>query len=109
MKPLFLFMRFLQIANKMPLLFFPTTVKEISNTIDQLKNSSPGPDNIGLVKTLPSISQVLLHPINSSLTTGIFPESWKTAKIQPIFKCGDQRDIDNYRQVSFLSAFSRSL
>ena len=34
----------------------------------------------------PIISQSLCSIFNSSITTGKFPDSWKTARVVPIFK-----------------------
>ena len=41
--------------------------------------------------------------INTSITTGEFPEEWKIAKIIPLFKKGNRRTMKNYRPVSLLS------
>jgi hypothetical protein len=39
----------------------------------------------------------------------IFPEMLKVAKIRPIFKKGDKQNIKNYRLISLLSNFSKTL
>ena len=44
----------------------------------------------------------LVHMFNSSLSTAVFPDSWKTAKVIPLFKGGDREDVSNYRPVSLL-------
>jgi hypothetical protein len=44
---------------------------------------------------------------NLCLAKGIFPKTWKTAKVCPIFKKGNKREVSNYRPVSILSVFSR--
>ena len=41
------------------------------------------------------------------ITTGIFPDSLKIAKIIPIFKKGDTEIIENYRPISILPAISK--
>ena len=52
-------------------------------------------------------AEVLVVPltwiINTSITTGEFPEEWKIAKIIPLFKKGNRRLTKNYRPVSLLS------
>ena len=45
--------------------------------------------------------------INSSFSTGEFPNLLKTARVVPIFKGGDVDDIKNYRPISVLPAFSK--
>ena len=44
--------------------------------------------------------------VNKSLTTGIFPDNIKLAKVIPLFKKGDTTSINNYRPISLLSALS---
>ena len=45
--------------------------------------------------------------INQSLTTGVFPEKLKTAKVVPIFKKDDIHCFNNYRPISLLPAISK--
>jgi hypothetical protein len=49
------------------------------------------------------------HIYNVSFQTGIFPDIMKKAKIRPLFKKSDKQDIQNYRPISILSAFSKIL
>ena len=51
----------------------------------------------------------LTHIINTSITSGTVPESWKEATVVPILKKGDSSDVNNYRLVSLLSAASKVL
>lgn len=44
---------------------------------------------------------------NKSLSTGIFPPQWKTARVVPIHKSGDKTLISNYRPISILSSFAK--
>ena len=44
--------------------------------------------------------------VNQSLTTGIFPDNLKLAKVIPLFKKGDPTSINNYRPISLLPALS---
>ena len=41
------------------------------------------------------------------LTTGIFPDAFKVAKIIPIFKKGDFSLLLNYRPISLLRTISK--
>ena len=38
---------------------------------------------------------------------GVFPEKWKLARVKPIFKSGQQPEMNNYRPISVLSGVSR--
>ena len=68
------------------------------------KNSANGSDTInGLVlhDIFPVIKQTILHMINLSLCTGIFPGVFKTTKIAPVLKPGkDPLQPSSYRPVS---------
>ena len=41
------------------------------------------------------------------LTTGIFPDDWKLAKVTPIFNQSDRNDMNNYRPISVISAIAK--
>ena len=51
----------------------------------------------------------LTYIINLSLTTGIFPNKWKKARICPIFKGGENSEPCNYRPISILPILSKIL
>ena len=57
----------------------------------------------------PTILQPLLHVINLSIRLGIFPDSWKTGCITPLFKEGDATDPSNYRPISILPCMGKLL
>jgi hypothetical protein len=46
---------------------------------------------------------------NLSLSQGVFPDKLKNSRVIPIFKAGDQLDVDNYRPISLLSSISKVL
>jgi len=91
----------------------PVTEIEMERVIESLKNSSSaGFDEIhmSLVKEcLGYFIKPLVHIYNVSFQTGIFPDMMKLAKIKPLFKKGDRRNIQNYRPIFILSAFSKIL
>ena len=53
------------------------------------------------------ISQSLCQIFNSSLTSGVFPDIWKVARVAPIFKAGTRDDLNNYRPISVLCTISK--
>ena len=56
---------------------------------------------------LPVISDSLCDISNLSIATGAFPDSWKIARVPPIFKSGQTDDQSNYRPISVLPVLSR--
>ena len=54
-----------------------------------------------------NIAQPLVTIINTSLSTGVFPESLKIAKVIPVFKADDPTLFSNYRPTSIPPAFSK--
>ena len=50
-----------------------------------------------------------MNIFNLSLSTGIFPNRLKVAKVTPIFKKGEKSSISNYRPLSVLPCFSKIL
>jgi hypothetical protein len=75
----------------------------------QLKNSSSaGVDGVPVrlikAETLAVDIAILLQRI---VDTNCVPDSWKIAKIIPVFKKGDRSDMKNYRPVSILPSMSK--
>ena len=48
------------------------------------------------------ISSCITLILNQSLTTGIFPDKLKIAKVTPVYKKYDKKLINNYRPISVL-------
>jgi hypothetical protein len=71
-----------------------------------------GPNSIP-IKVLKLLQHVLSKPLeilfNASFATGIVPQSFKIARIIPVFKKGDYRSLNNYRPISLLSIFNKLL
>ena len=55
----------------------------------------------------PVIGPHLLHVINCSIVTSVFPSAWKIARVTPLYKSGDRSDLNNFRPISILSALSK--
>ena len=55
----------------------------------------------------PVISEFLCDIFNLSIATGCFPDSWKIARVAPIFKSGQPDDRSNYRPTSVLPVLAR--
>lgn len=75
-----------------------------------MKSSSPGYDDISPIvfKHVASIiSAPLAHMVNISLKCDIFPDQLKETKVIPLFKTGDRGNINNYRPISILPAFTK--
>lgn len=90
----------------------PATEREISKIIDNLKNSACGTDQFKrkVIKEVKAqLIQPVLHLVNLSLKSGIFPEKLKDAVITPVFKKGSKELIGNYRPISVLNVFSKIL
>jgi hypothetical protein len=90
----------------------PVTDNEVCKIMKSLKESSAGYDDICpkvVKKVYKSILNPLTHLLNLSISSGIFPNVLKIAKIIPLFKSGDSQSLNNYRPVSVLSVFSKVL
>ena len=83
-------------------------------TMEILNNLKPKPscgyDGIStkLLKTCKlEICKLLTLIINQSLSTGIFPDSLKVAKVIPLYKKGDKAVLVNYRPISILPSIPK--
>ena len=57
----------------------------------------------------PSICSSLTSIFNLSISSNSFPDSWKIAKVSPLFKEGSLFDRSNYRPISVLPIISKIL
>ncbi len=89
----------------------PVDVSTVVLTIKQLQATKCfGSDLISLKFIQDCITaHYLTTIINTSIVTGIFPESWKHALVVPILKHGDAADVSNYRPISLLPILSKVL
>ena len=71
-----------------------------------------GHDNISMNLIKDSIDKIIFpitSIINLSITSGIVPNLLKIARVIPLFKSGEQDIFTNFRHVSVLPAFSKTL
>ena len=79
---------------------------EIVSLIRNLnKGKAHGPDDISAHMVI-LCDDTIVIPLKLTyeqiLTTGIFPDNWKSANLNPIHKKGDKQFINNYRSISLL-------
>ena len=80
--------------------------------IDLDVNKGAGPDMIPpvfLCNCSPTLAVPLSYIYNLSLSTGVFPATWKFANITALFKNGSRNEVSNYRPISGLSCAAKVL
>ena len=92
--------------------FKPVSHEYVHKYIATLSESkATGNDNISarlLKKAGVAIIDPITHIINLSLKTGMFPKSWKKARVNPIYKgTGEKTDPGNYRPIAILPVLSK--
>ena len=89
----------------------PVSRTEVTKVITSLKASRAkdvyGMDTFILKEVSPSIVGPLTHIINTSLSQGRFPKSWKSAAVVPVFKDGNPCLTSTYRPISILPTVSK--
>jgi hypothetical protein len=105
------FATYLQTKVESTFLFETINEQKTTKIISDMKTkSSCGIDKMSL-ELLKACSALIVSPltaiINQSLTSGIFPDELKTAKILPIYKKEDEHFFDNYRPISLLPSISK--
>ena len=88
--------------------FVDINKRTTEKALNKIKTShGSGVDNIAsyfLKVTFPAISDSLCDIFNLSLSSGVFHDGWKVARVAPIFKEGLPDDRSNYRPISVLPA-----
>ncbi len=88
----------------------PAHVKKVIANFQPKTSCDINGQSTKMIKTISNeISIPLAHIFNLSLSQGVFPEKLKNCRVIPIFKAGDQLDVDNYRPISLLSSISKIL
>ena len=87
-----------------------------NGVLNLLKNintdKASGPDNIPgtLLKICaPELCEVFTIFFQCSLNQGQIPDDWKRANIFPLFKKGDESNVENYRPISLTSIVCKLL
>jgi len=91
--------------------FTPILIESVEKSLRTLKNSkSTGLDKLPakmLKIAANTIAPSLAYIFNLSLTTGIYIDDWKNARVTPIFKSENRRLCENYRPISILPIVSK--
>ena len=98
------------LAPKSKFSFSPVNAEDLNKAMSKFKSSQGfGMDNISsffLKKSMPILANGLCQIFNMSLSTGQFPDSWKIARVAPIYKDGSPSENSNYRPISVLPVVS---
>ena len=82
----------------------PVTKENFRKIMKKLKgNRSSGIDFIdgySIKLASPIIEDILIHLVNLSIEKSLYPQLWKSSKINPHFKKGEKINGENYRPVS---------
>ena len=75
----------------------PININQLKNAFFLLRiNKSPGFDAVSctvLNNCFGALHKPLFHVFNLSIVKGIFPDDLKIARVTPVFKGGDEKDL----------------
>ena len=91
--------------------FSDISVSNVALRLQHLKASkATGIDNIP-AKVLKAASHIIAPSLTvifkQSLSTGIYLNDWKLARVSPIYKSEDRKKCENYRPISILPIISK--
>ena len=101
---------FVRFNNASSLFLSPVLPSECLFIICNLKKSKQNVNSIPVnlfIECRNSLVNCICNLINTSFSTGIFPDSLKLAQTIPLFKKGDRQNISNYRPISILPFMSK--
>ena len=91
--------------------FTLTSSSQVFSLLNKLsKSKATGLDKISarLIRECADLICISICKIfNCSLTTGIFPDDWKCAKVTPLFKQGSSSDMNSYCPISLISVLAK--
>ena len=82
-------------------------VKVIKKLISGKATGLDGIPNKALKDSAELIASSLSDLLNFSVGTKTYPDDFKVAKVTPIFKTGDEDDVNNYRPISIIPTIAR--
>ena len=87
------------------------TIEEVKKEIRKLDpKKSPGFDDV-TAKYLQISEELFATPLcrifNMSMSSGIYPDKLKIAKVIPLYKKGKKCDVSNYRPISVLTCINK--
>ena len=89
------------------------TLPDLILTVSRLSASrAVGADGMPMAairSCLFAVGPLILHLVNSSISSLTIPDSWKVVIVTPIHKSGDQQNPGNFRPISILPALSKIL
>ncbi len=97
------------VSFNIPLVDYEYVLKELLSLEDGKAVGIDGLPQRLLRLAAPAIAASLTRIFNMSITSGIFPDEWKTAKVVPIHKKDSTQDSCNFRPISILSTLSKLL
>ena len=90
-------------AHKSTFRFSEISAHDVAQAMNQMKTAkSAGTAKISsyfLKLAIPYVSKSTAQLLNISTRNNIFPESWKTARVTPIFKEGNRGEPSNYKLI----------
>ena len=99
--------------NAQSMFMSPTDEVEVCNIITSMKGkTSSGHDHLSskFIQTIKnSICKPLSIIMNKSFETGLIPKNMKIAKVMPIYKSKEKKEMSNYRPISLLPSTSKVL
>jgi hypothetical protein len=85
-----------------------TEVGKIIHSLDMSKASGYDQVSVRAMKACKhELIPYLVHSINCSMNSGIYPDCLKLAKVRPLHKLGNKRHVGNYRPISVLSPVNK--
>ena len=90
----------------------PATLIEVHNLINDLENKTTLDTKISVLRAAnisKNVSAAFTKDINSLFEQGIFPDSLKTAKVEPIYKDGPKTAVANYCSISVIDCILENL
>ena len=88
----------------------PSSGSEVKKIILKSENKSSMLDEIPISvfkHIVDLVSPLFSNMFNESILTGTFPSIFKTSRIRPVFKRGDNRSLGNYRPLSITPFISK--